>query len=227
VTVVLAISTSTSRGSIALAGPEGVLAEASHDVLEAHAERLFGLIDAVVARAGMTPDRIGAVACDVGPGSFTGVRVGVASAAGIAAALGVPALGVGSLASMANAAAAARGGASWTRALVALDAKKDEVYLGAFDQAASPLAPARHVRRLDAAAELREALADPHAVVVGEIVGELLPEFAGGERWVRADGADGPTAAWIARVALLDLAAGRPMPLEPTYVREPDVTRSA
>lgn len=221
--LILAFSTSTSLGSVALAGPEGVLAEATHDVLAAHAERIFGLVDDVIGRAGARRDGITAVACDVGPGSFTGVRVGVASAAGIAASLGVPAVGVGSLASMAHAALERTSHvASIARVVAVLDAKKDEIYLAVFDRALAPLAAAKHVGVAEAAREIASLYGEPGTVVAGGIAAELVPSICGSERYARGSGIDLPSAASIAEVARAFIARGQTAPLEPVYVREPD-----
>src|SRR4051812_25416291 len=101
---VLALSTSTPRGSVAVVDDGAVLASVAYVDLKSHAERIFGSIDLALAKAGLERSTIAAVACDLGPGSFTGVRVGVASAKGIALALGVPVFGVSSLEVMAAAA---------------------------------------------------------------------------------------------------------------------------
>lgn len=224
--LILGFSTSTPHGSVAIVGPEGPVAEATHEVLAAHAERVFGLVDEVIARAGVRRDSITAVACDVGPGSFTGVRVGVASAAGVAAALGVPGVGVGSLASMAHGALSrAPSSEAITRVVALLDAKKDEIYLGVFDRALAPVEPAKHVSRSDAARELKELVDDPGTLVAGSIAAELVVGLEG-ERYPRGPGIDLPSAATIAEVARCLLANNSSAPLEPVYVREPDAKPS-
>lgn len=224
--LILGFSTSTPLGSVAIVGPDGPIAEATHEVLAAHAERLFGLVDDVIARAGAPRDSIAAVACDVGPGSFTGVRVGVASAAGVAAALGVPGIGVGSLTSMAHAALvrAARREAI-TRVVAVLDAKKDEIYMGVFDPALTPIEPAKHVSRSDASRELMRLVEDPQTLVAGSIAAELGVALES-ERHPRGRGIDLPAAASIADVARGLLARSSSAPLEPVYVREPDAKPS-
>lgn len=224
--LVLAISTSTGRGSVAVAGPEGVLALRTHDVLEAHAEALFSLVDAALEGAGATRELLTAVACDVGPGSFTGVRVGVASAAGIAAALGVPGIGIGSLESMARAALRSSFGEA-DRVVAALDAKKGEVYLGAFDRSGRACEDARHVARERAAIELEQLARDPRTRLAGSIVEELVPSLPPG-RLVRAPGVDAPCASALAVIATAWISEKRELsPLQPVYVREPDARPSA
>ncbi|XXT22182.1 tRNA (adenosine(37)-N6)-threonylcarbamoyltransferase complex dimerization subunit type 1 TsaB [Sorangium sp. So ce429] len=254
----LALSTSTPRGSAALfdaaeldgharpssgvpaadaaAAPDAgarLLASTTYADLHGHAERIFGAIDEVLAAAGIPAGAVGALGCDVGPGSFTGVRVAVAAAKGVALALDVLVAGVTSLEAMA-AAAFAGGAASPGDLLVPLiDAKKGEVFLAAFDRpAAPPEAPPRHVPR-DAAFEAIAALAaGRRVVVIGAVADEIeaLRPLA-----ARGEALDFPDAVWIGRVAIGRLRAalaggerGRgaaehdPALLEPLYVRAPD-----
>lgn len=219
----LALSTSTSRGSAALlqdtapgGGPPAVTASAYAD-LQGHAERIFEAIDAVLSEAGLPRSAIDAIACDVGPGSFTGVRVGVASAKGIALALGVPLVGAGSLEAMAAAAFAEGVAGPGDVVVPAIDAKKGEIFLAAYDASLRAIAePCYRPAAADAVASLALATAP---IVVGEIAAELL----GATR--RSPAIDLPDAAWIARLGRARLEAGGPTDaadLEPLYVRPPD-----
>ncbi|WP_437289681.1 tRNA (adenosine(37)-N6)-threonylcarbamoyltransferase complex dimerization subunit type 1 TsaB [Sorangium sp. So ce406] len=257
----LALSTSTPRGSAALldaadldgpaliaALPSGgcsaglasapdagarVLAATTYADLHGHAERIFGVIDEVLAAAGMPAAGVGALGCDVGPGSFTGVRVAVAAAKGVALALDVPAAGVTSLEAMAAAAFAA-GAASPGDLLVPLiDAKKGEVFLAAFDRpAAPPEGPPRHLPR-DAVFDAVAALAAGRRIVVVGAVAEEIEALR--PLAARGEALDFPDAVWIGRIAIdrLRTAAaggerGRAVTehdaalLEPLYVRAPD-----
>src|SRR5262249_49911307 len=123
---VLALSTSTPRGSAALVRDGETLAAVAYADLEGHAERIFAAIDAVLAQAGVDRGALDGTACDVGRGSFTGVRVGVSAAKGIAMALDRPLLGVTSLEAMAAAAFAAGAAAAGDVAAPTIDAKKSE-----------------------------------------------------------------------------------------------------
>jgi tRNA threonylcarbamoyladenosine biosynthesis protein TsaB len=230
-TLVLGISTSTARGSVALFGSTGLLALASHEILEAHAERLFGLIDEVLREARADRRAVCAVACDVGPGSFTGLRVGVASAAGITAALGVLGIGVGSLESMAHAALVSAPPGT-ERVVAMLDAKKGEVFVGAFDGAGVAREPARHIPHDRAVLEIEAAVSDTRTRFAGAMILELVPglasELSAAGRLVRSPSADLPCASSIARVAHAWLAEKREFPpLLPVYVREPDAKPAA
>jgi tRNA threonylcarbamoyladenosine biosynthesis protein TsaB len=188
--------------------------------LRGHAERIFGAIEEVIAAAGVARPAIDALGCDVGPGSFTGVRVAVASAKGIAMALGLPVAGVTSLEAMA-AAAWGEHAAPGDLVVSTLDAKKDEIFLAAFDAPlAGPRVPAQHLPReavWDAIAPLAAAR---RIVVVGEVAEQieaLRPHLA------RGAALDLPDAVWIGRVAAARLGAGDDAALlEPLYVRAPD-----
>jgi tRNA threonylcarbamoyl adenosine modification protein YeaZ len=97
-----------------------------------HAERLVPMIDAALGSAGVSYANLDRIAVTTGPGSFTGVRVGVAAARGLALALQIPAVGVGSLPALARGAARGRGDGV---AVAVLDARRGEVYAFAHDVA--------------------------------------------------------------------------------------------
>lgn len=95
--LILGIDTATPQVGCAIGGHEGVLASSHVSGGRRHAETLVPAIDFVRRQAGVGLDEIGAVAVDVGPGLFTGLRVGVATAKALASALNVPMIGVSSL----------------------------------------------------------------------------------------------------------------------------------
>ncbi|RFC62933.1 tRNA (adenosine(37)-N6)-threonylcarbamoyltransferase complex dimerization subunit type 1 TsaB [Fulvimarina endophytica] len=135
--LVLAIDTSLDDCSAAIAagGGDRIVAARTERIGRGHAERLPGLIDGVLAEAGAGFRDIAMVAVTIGPGSFTGVRVGVSAARGYALALGIPSVGISSLHAMAE-------GVRTTHAVLAVhDAKRGEVYallLGADGSILSP-----------------------------------------------------------------------------------------
>ena len=92
----LAIDTSTEILSVALMTDQG-WSEVSLDMGNRHAEGLMGLIDTCVAQAGMARSDLGLVTCSKGPGSFTGLRIGMAASKGIATGLGIPWMAVPTL----------------------------------------------------------------------------------------------------------------------------------
>ncbi|MEZ4297303.1 MAG: tRNA (adenosine(37)-N6)-threonylcarbamoyltransferase complex dimerization subunit type 1 TsaB [Polyangiaceae bacterium] len=198
--IVLALSTSTARGSVAVTHDDRVLAEITHDDPRGHAEHLFELIDAALSRAGVERSAIQLVACDVGPGSFTGVRIAVSSAKGIALGLGVPLAGVVSLDAMvASAREKAPPGA---RIAAAIDAKKDEVYVAVHDPDRVVLAPC-HVARA-AAPDRMAALGGDRVLVSIADTADLLT-IAGPSAVLAL--CEPPRAPVIARLAAARLAA--------------------
>jgi tRNA threonylcarbamoyladenosine biosynthesis protein TsaB len=95
--IVLGIDTATPRVGVAVAGPEGLLASFHASRGRRHAETLAPAVAFVCEQAGVGFDQLGAIAADIGPGLFTGLRVGLATGKAMAGALGVPMVGVSSL----------------------------------------------------------------------------------------------------------------------------------
>lgn len=223
---VLGISTSTSRGSAAVVEDGRLLGAAAYVDLQGHAERIFGAIDEALAAARITASGIDALACDVGPGSFTGVRVGVAAAKGIALALGLRVAPVGSLEAMAACALGA--GAEGALMVPMIDARKGEIFAAVYDSSLKPRLPPRHLPRSDVPALLRELAAEGRLILLGEVAAELddLPADLLGDRSGErsGDGVGLPDAASVARrgLVVLDLGPCDPADLEPLYVRAPD-----
>src|SRR5438552_18511098 len=142
--VILAIETAGSRCSVALARGGRLLAAQSQPLRHGHAEALLPMIDRVMTEAGVSPQRLDAIAAATGPGGFTGIRVGLAAAHGIALATGARLVGVTSFAAVAE---ALRRGAplaagSGPHLLVALDSRRDDLYVQLFaPDMRTPLAP--------------------------------------------------------------------------------------
>jgi tRNA threonylcarbamoyladenosine biosynthesis protein TsaB len=121
--LILGIETATARVGCAVGGHEGVLALFEVTRGRRHAEALVPCIEAALARAEVTIDEIGCVAVDIGPGLFTGMRVGIATAKSLAHALRVPTIGIPSLDLLAFPLRHSR------RTVVAVvDARRGEVY---------------------------------------------------------------------------------------------------
>lgn len=101
------------------------------DLGKGHAEHLMAVIEATLKAAGTGYRDLDAVAVSIGPGSFTGLRVGVSTARGLALALKIPAIGVTTLEALAAEAAASSPGRA---ALAALDAGREEIHVALFDK---------------------------------------------------------------------------------------------
>jgi tRNA threonylcarbamoyladenosine biosynthesis protein TsaB len=127
--IILGIETATQQVGVALAGPEGVIASFGVARGRRHAETLTPAIKFVCRQAQVDLCDVGIVAVDVGPGLFTGLRVGVAAAKAMAQALRLPMVGLSSLDLLAFP-------VRHTRRLIAavIDARRGEVYSGLYRQ---------------------------------------------------------------------------------------------
>ena len=120
---VLGIETSGGRGGIALLDGDQVLGTRLFEKGMVHGREIAPSIEAILKDAGLAVGAIDLVACDIGPGSYTGLRVGLAAAKGLVLALGKPLIGVASLDAMADAAR------DLARVLCpAIDAKWEQIY---------------------------------------------------------------------------------------------------
>lgn len=127
--IILGIDTATPQVGCAIGGHEGVIASFSSAKGKRHAETLVPAIDFICRQAHVELDEIGAIAVDIGPGLFTGLRVGVATAKAMASALRVPMVGVSSLDLLAFP-------LRWTnrRIVSVVDARRGEVFFASYRQ---------------------------------------------------------------------------------------------
>ena len=129
--MILGIDTSTAQCAVALVGVGDPVVE-RQAMERGHAEHLFPMIDAVLARAGIGYDGIGRIAVCTGPGSFTGVRIGVAAARGIALGRGIPVIGISRFEALA--------GEVGGPVAICLAGRRGTVYVQAFGADGAPLA---------------------------------------------------------------------------------------
>ena len=210
----LCIETSSRRGSVALAEGPRVVAARSHSEQAAHAERLRPLLDELLSEAGWSKKSLERVGVGMGPGSFTGLRVGIAFAQGIALGLEIPWVGVGSLAAMARACPPEAGPIR----VALLDARRQEVFAQAFSASGAALSEAEALPRADALRLLGARF--PGALFLGEVAAEL-----GAERAYRSESTDLPDARGVAVLAA-ELEPAESIP-EPLYVRDSGATPQA
>ncbi|MFC3080222.1 tRNA (adenosine(37)-N6)-threonylcarbamoyltransferase complex dimerization subunit type 1 TsaB [Phenylobacterium terrae] len=201
--MVLGIDTCLGACAAAVLKDGEVLATRSEPMTRGHQERLAPLVREVMDEAGVAFEALGRVGVTVGPGSFTGLRVGLAFAKGLGAALDIKVAGVGALAALAEPVAGS--------VIAAIDAKRGQVYLQAFADEAPVSAP--DVLAVETAfARVAEMAAAGAPTLVGPGAGLLAPA-APGARVIETEAAD------PAAVARLALAGGAARPL---YLRAPD-----
>ena len=210
----LAFETSTEACSVAL-WLDGEVRERFEVAPRRHAELALPWAERLLADAEIARSALDAIAVGRGPGAFTGVRLGVAIAQGIALALDLPVAPVSTLAALA---APARG----DRILAAIDARMGEVYLGAFERRGDVLARLQE-EAVGAPGDIAVADGDGwHALGTGfeAVDGALRARLAG-----RIDALDAsalPHAADVARLGAAMFARGEGVPperLEPAYLR--------
>lgn len=120
---ILGIDTSTPIGSVALIDDDNIVAEHTLNIVQAHSSRLMPAIDAVLKWGEITPHDLDGCAVGIGPGSFTGVRIGVATVKSLCYAVDKSIVGVSTLEAIAY-------NLRWTNGLVCpiLDARRSEIY---------------------------------------------------------------------------------------------------
>lgn len=136
--LILNIETSTTVCSVALADSGKVLAQREINAGYTHAENLHVFIEQVLKEAGLVPADLEAIAVGRGPGSYTGLRIGVSAAKGLAYALSVPLISVSTLLQMALAASQQQSNCYYCPML---DARRMEVYLEVFDEVMQSIRP--------------------------------------------------------------------------------------
>ena len=218
---ILGIETATRTGGVAIASEGGVLAEYTLNIEVTHSERLMSTVDRVLKDTGLLISNIDGFGVSIGPGSFTGLRIGLSTVKGLAFTTGKPVAAVPTLKALA-----------WNTphsrypVCPLLDAKKKEVYAALYRYDGREL-----VQDLP---EMVLPLAELADRVAGEVLfsGEGARLFAGdierlfaGRAHLAPLSATVPSAASVAEIALDMIRAGRhtgPDDLSPMYIRRPE-----
>ncbi len=235
--MLLALDTSTAYASIALSHDDNILVELTWRVENRHSAELLPRVEESLRTLRVTTSQLDSVAVALGPGSFNGVRAGVATAKGLALALGVPTVGIPTLDVIGWGARLAPG-----EVWALLDAGRGEVYAAVYDTAgataetwgprtlALPDGTEGEYHILTPAA--LAALVRDGATLTGELrpaARDALKEALAGR--ARLDELAEPRrSGWLAALAQGRLRAGlgdTPATLEPLYLRRPAITRSA
>jgi tRNA threonylcarbamoyladenosine biosynthesis protein TsaB len=216
---ILAIDTGTAIGSVALFEGGRLLALQEYHLGKAHARLLMPMIDTLLAHAEVDKHTLNAIAVSEGPGSYTGLRIGVSTAKGLCMALGKPLIAVSSLEALASKVQpwAVRLGA-WICPMV--DARRMEVYCQLFDSSIQPRSD-MHALVIDTASFAAEIDARP-VIFVGDGAAKCRPVFAGQDNAIVLDNAlasaaDMGTIAWRKFQAgeFADIVAFEPFYLKP------------
>jgi tRNA threonylcarbamoyladenosine biosynthesis protein TsaB len=216
--LLLAADTTTASGSVALAEDGDVVGEVRLGRQEAHSATLLPAIEFLLRSMGLAPARVDVWGLAVGPGSFTGLRVGLSTIQGLALATGRPCVGVSALAANARRAIGA------APVIVAvMDAHRREVYGQVFDVDARPLAE-------PSVGRIEELLEDvpAEAAFVGDGVPEWRTLIEGRCRGARFPPRSPFLAGEVARLAWREASAGRtlaPDALRPLYLRDAEARR--
>ncbi len=226
---ILALDTGTPTASVAVASRAAGRVHRREEPARTHGPTVLVFVAEVLNEAGLSPTDLTAVACGRGPGSFTGLRIGMATAKGLCYALGVPLLTPSSLEALAHAAAPSKSPAT---VVACLDARRQEIFAaawrfdgdGASTQLLNPMAggPA-------AVADAVRGLQSPGpAILVGTgatLYRQELTSLLAGEARLPDDAPQTPNAEVLADLAASALANGDLADLraaEPDYIRPSD-----
>lgn len=205
--IILGLDTCLDACSAAVLEDGRLRATASHPMGRGHQEAIAPLVESVMGQAGLRFSGLDRIGVTIGPGSFTGLRVGLAFAKGLGAALSLPVVGVGTLAALAEP-------LGEDLVFAVIDARRGQVYLQAFARGRSLMAP--DVLAVNtAAARIAELSAGRPATLAGSGAA-LLADLMPGARLIPAPACD-PAA--VARLAGVQINPPVPRPL---YLRAPD-----
>ena len=219
----LHLETATEVCSVALSRDDRLLA--TREVLDRfrHAERLTLLIREVCAEGGIALGQLDAVAVSDGPGSYTGLRIGVSTAKGLCYALEIPLIAVDTLGAMAFALRDRLG--PQDRCYPMIDARRMEVYTAGYDHRGDKVAPLR-AEILDETSFADEKAAGRKLLFTGNGAAKFRPLLAGTD-WEVVDGRCAathlvaPAYAAYRAASFVDVAYHTP-----TYLKPPNITKS-
>ncbi len=220
--LILAIDNSTMYGNVALTSPDGLLAERILLSRLTHSKRLLASLADILTESELDWPQLDAVAICLGPGSFTGLRIGLATAKGIAMATGLPLIGISSLDGLASQLPFAS-----QQICPILDARKHEIYAALYGSSASGEVERTSDYLVMPPEQLVEKIDRP-TIFVGDgvnVYGEYLKEALGPKALFAPEHIIFPRAAAIAKLALSHYHREQfldPASAVPHYIRASD-----
>ena len=221
----LGVESATLSGGVALLDGDRLLGEITLNIAITHSERLMSAVDRLLTDCGLAPADLDGLAVSVGPGSFTGLRVGIATVKALAMALDLPVAAVPTLDALAS-----RLPFADAPVCPILDARKSEVYLSLYRWRDGGMA--REWDYLALPPELAAARLDAPVILLGDGIEACRPwlDRLGAEARVAPAAQRMPSAASVAVLGRAALSAGEGVgadSLAPLYLRPPEAELKA
>jgi tRNA threonylcarbamoyladenosine biosynthesis protein TsaB len=221
---ILALDTSSLRGSIALLEGNELRTEVRSQSLKTHSTLLLRAVDFLLDRAGWDLKDLNLVAAGIGPGSFTGIRIGISTALGISQSLGIPFAGISGLDALAHE-------ASWLEGDIGvlMDAHRSQYYYAEYSSRNGKIRLSRKPALFEIS-DLERCLGDRHLYMVGDLSESQWKELKRSSNgWPRPVRLDLFLSTGIGRLALSrkrQWRSGDSLAAEPLYIRPPDALRT-
>jgi tRNA threonylcarbamoyladenosine biosynthesis protein TsaB len=220
---VLALDTSTLRGSVALLQGQDTAGELRITSMETHSARLLRSVDFLLGTVGWKLSDLDVIAAGIGPGSFTGIRIGLSTALGLAQSLGLPFSGISGLDALALKVSFVEGTIG-----VVMDAQRSQLYYAEYLSGGGKIRQSRRPALLHPS-DLERIVHRRHLYVVGDAVLDLVDKFKTSRTgWPRSIASDLFLACGIGRLSLVrrrGWRSGEFLTAEPLYIRPPDAVK--
>jgi tRNA threonylcarbamoyladenosine biosynthesis protein TsaB len=224
--IILALDTAGLACSVAVAAGNTVLGAERIDSVHGQAEALLPMVDRVMATSRLAPAALDLIAATVGPGSFTGIRVGLAAARGIALATGAQLVGVTSFEAVV-AGCAQRDRAGRNSLLVSLESRREDLYAQLFDPSDNPLNAGSALLPADLVDAVNMTIDQGPLLIAGDAALRATEALEGRFEIVLLEDS-AADAIGVLRAALRRIRLGQTdSSIRPLYLRSPDVTLPA
>ncbi len=236
--LILGIDSSSAACSVAITNGTGVLCAARRKMTRGHAAALAPMISEVLNDQKLSARALDAVAVSTGPGSFTGLRIALAAAKGLALAADRPLIGISCFDAVARQARDAGASLEFDMLLLTLASKRQEVFVQALDPEGKEIIPGQALTPLEIEGRVAAVLHDGARILIsGDAAEIVVPFFAGpnaqGRVRIEVGAADPTDAAAVASLAFERLSRGYchensyTTGLAPLYMRPPATTATS